>query len=552
MERVFHGGMKPPFDIYVNQAGYLPYGAKIAAFAFPAKQFSLIDERGQVRYSGEVTCFGRDECSGDTVYNADFSDFSETGRYIVCAEGKYSPLFDISPNAYRDVFEKTEKAFYFLRCGCALEPQYAGAFTHGKCHTGKALICGDNGEKPEENAETAEVSSGWHDAGDYGRYSTAASCTLGHLLYAYKLFPTAFKNQNLNIPESGGAMPDILAECRYELEWLLKMQRPDGGVYHKLTTAHHAPFVMPEEDKAQLYLLPVSSSATADFCAVCALASGVYREYDSTFSDKLMSAAEKACNKIIEDRSFKGFENPDWCGTGSYGEGDDSDNRFWAFAEMFAATGEEKYHEEMKKALEKDFFRVGFYCGAVGGFGALSYILSDREIKDNALCEQLRQEFFSAAKHQAELSDGSGYGAAMTVRNYNWGSNMCLSVSAMTFVIADYLKGERSYEKYALRQLDCLMGANPLGISYITGVGEFSCRNPHYRPAFADVIEEPIPGMVSGGPNKNLDDEAARQVIPAGTPPMKCYADITPSYSTNEIAIYWNSPVVFALAYFNR
>ena len=205
----------------------------------------------------------------------------------------------------------------------------------------------------------------------------------------------------------------------------------------------------------------------------------------------------------------------------------------------------------MKKALEKDFFRVGFYCGAVGGFGALSYILSDREDKEEALNNQLRQEFFSAAKWQAQLSDNSGYGAAMSLYNYNWGSNMCFAVSAMTLIISDYLSGERVYEKYALRQLDCLLGANPLGISYITGVGEFSCRNPHLRPAFADGIEEPIPGMVSGGPNRNLDDEVARQIIPAGTPPMKCYADITPSYSTNEIAIYWNSPVVFILAYFN-
>ena len=134
MERVFHGGMKPPFDIFVNQAGSLPHSSKTAALVFPAKQFSLVDDMGKVRYSGEVTPFGTDECSGDEVYNADFSDFSETGRYRVCTEEKYSPFFEISPNVYRDVFEKTEKAYYFLRCGCSLDPQYAGAFTHGKCH----------------------------------------------------------------------------------------------------------------------------------------------------------------------------------------------------------------------------------------------------------------------------------------------------------------------------------------------------------------------------------------------------------------------------------
>ncbi|MBE6863876.1 MAG: hypothetical protein E7495_04805 [Ruminococcus flavefaciens] len=90
---------------------------------------------------------------------------------------------------------------------------------------------------------------------------------------------------------------------------------------------------------------------------------------------------------------------------------------------------------------------------------------------------------------------------------------------------------------------------NALGISYITGIGEFRCNYPHLRPAFADGIEECIPGMIAGGPNKHLSDLFARKVIPDGTPPMKCYADDTASYSLNEITIYWNSPTVFVLAY---
>ena len=100
------------------------------------------------------------------------------------------------------------------------------------------------------------------------------------------------------------------------------------------------------------------------------------------------------------------------------------------------------------------------------------------------------------------------------------------------------------------RHLHYLLGANALGISYVTGVGEFRCNYPHLRPAFADRIEECIPGMVAGGPNRHLSDPFAKQIIPEGTAPMKCYADDTASYSLNEITIYWNSPAVFVLAYF--
>ena len=88
-----------------------------------------------------------------------------------------------------------------------------------------------------------------------------------------------------------------------------------------------------------------------------------------------------------------------------------------------------------------------------------------------------------------------------------------------------------------------------MGISYITGTGEFRVNEPHLRPAFADGIEECMPGMVSGGPNGRPADPFAWQVIKDGTPPMKCYADDTASYSLNEITIYWNSPTVFLLGY---
>ena len=74
-------------------------------------------------------------------------------------------------------------------------------------------------------------------------------------------------------------------------------------------------------------------------------------------------------------------------------------------------------------------------------------------------------------------------------------------------------------------------------------------KNPHMRPTAADSIDECIPGLVSGGPNRYPSDEAARKLIKKDTPPMKCYADDVGAYSLNEITIYWNSPAVFTAAY---
>ena len=38
-----------------------------------------------------------------------------------------------------------------------------------------------------------DMTGGWHDAGDFGRYISPAAVAVGHLLYAYELSPKAFR-----------------------------------------------------------------------------------------------------------------------------------------------------------------------------------------------------------------------------------------------------------------------------------------------------------------------------------------------------------------------
>lgn len=527
--------------IYINQSGYLTDGTKRAVILNPADKFDILDSSCKSVFSGSVNYFGFDECSGDEVYTADFSELAEEGTFTLHTDsGEISKPFEISAAAYSKLFNDVSKAFYYLRCGCGLDEKHAGVYKHGKCHHTKAVLW-------EDNSVEIEASGGWHDAGDYGRYVTAGAAALAHILYSYVLFPKAFDKQNLNIPESGNGVPDMLSECRYELEWLLKMQRTDGGVYHKLTTKGHAAFVMPEDDRGQLYALPVSSMATADFAAVSALGYRVYKKFDSEFADRLLAAAEKA-EKWLEANPEFLFDNPKECTTGSYGEWRDDDNRFWAYAELFAATGSKMYHNKMKGALEKEFSITDLGYASVGGLGALAYITCGRAECENELAEKFRKGYADEAEKLAILSKESGYSAAMSEKHYFWGSNMNLMKHGMIFAIATACC-KKDYTAFVQKQLDVLMGINALGISYVTGNGYYRCNYPHLRPSAADGIEECIPGMVIGGPNKHPVEPTARQFIPEGTPPMKSYVDREEFYSLNEITIYWNSPVVFTIAF---
>ena len=528
-------------EIFVNQAGYAVDAVKIAVLPFECEDFILQNEKGETVFSGKTRPFGLDEFSQDNVWQADFSCWKEPGTFRVVADGKKSAAFTIGENVYLPLMKDITRAFYYLRCGQELLPEHAGEYTHKACHRSLA-------REWENHDVEKEVFGGWHDAGDYGRYVTAAACALCHLLYAYVLYPEVLSGLEMNIPESGSGVPDILSECRYELEWIMKMQREDGGAYHKETTAQHAGFVMPEDDLGQLYLLPVSSMATADLAAICALAARVYRPFDAEFAGKLEKTAFRSYRWLLDNPDFLDFRNPEGCGTGGYYERDDYSNRFWAAAEMYALTGDKTYHEHMVNAMKRRFPLSQLGYGDVGGFGLLCYLLCDRE-KDAQLVERFRSAFRGDAQRFESLMNQCGYGAAMSGGDYIWGSNMVLMKHAMTFAIADWLDGENRYLPAVCRQMDYLMGVNPLGISYVTGNGEYRCNWPHLRPSSCDGIEECIPGMVCGGPNRRPADPDAQRLVPEGTAPMKCFADYDGCYSLNEITIYWNSPTVFALAY---
>lgn len=553
--------------IYLNQIGYLPHCEKLAVLTHPADTFYIQDAKtNKIVFTGNTELFNggkQDAVSGDITHHADFSALRSEGEYVLRAGDKTSVSFSIHKNVYHQLKIDLIRSYYFQRCGCALPAAYAGKFTHGCCHDTPAVLW-DNPSVP------LDLSGGWHDAGDYGRYVTAAAPALAHLLYAFELFPDRL-GDHLNIPESGNGVPDLLNECRYELTWLLKMQRADGGVFHKTGTWRHAPFIMPEYDKAPLFAYAVATPATADFAAVTALASRIYAPYEPEFAEKLKTAALLSWNFLEFHPEFIAFTNPEGSGTGEYGDSSDRDERFWAAAELFRLTKERRFLDAFSALYEEDFSKTALGYASVGGFGALSFYCnpdfeeiadtSDVKIYPVSLCsqngtnrlrERIRADFLAAADSCAALVTQNAYPVAMSASDYHWGSNMTLMNNGILLILGYLFTGENRYREAALAQLHYLLGRNALGVSYVTGHGAFSCRQPHMRTIFADGIAEPIPGFVSGGPNAHPCDEPGRRLIPDGTPPMKCYLDDYGCYSLNEVTIYWNSPAVFVTAFFDE
>lgn len=525
--------------IYVNQAGYAPEDVKRATLSGD-EGYTLFSAEGKEILKGKKE-LRPDDNSGENTAVIDFSEVKEEGcYYFTDGKGNKSASFIIGKGHYNEALFASMKMFYFQRCGMELEEKYAGKFARKACHCGGGYLL-------EDKKIRRKMLGGWHDAGDYGRYVTAGAVALAHIFYGYELFPEAL-TLDLNIPESGGKLPDILAECKYELDWILDMQEEDGGVHHKCTSQNFCGFIMPDEDDLDMVITPVSSLATADFAAIMAQASRIYRKFDASYADTLAAAARKSWQWLMENPSFV-FENPREVTTGTYEDMCDTDERLWAATEMFRLDGSDEAKRVILSVLELKISLSSLGWADVGGLGTLAVICSGPEAFGEDLYNRMLLKWMDEADRLVEVAQRNDFGLALRPREFTWGSNMVVLTNAMLLCVAHYLTKDVKYLQTAQYQLDYIFGRNANDLSYVTGIGERAFKHPHLRPTEADGIDEPIPGFVSGGPNFRPCDEAANMDNMGDKPAMKRYVDHWQSYSTNEITIYWNSPLVFALGY---
>lgn len=524
-------------SIITNQIGYQCKDKKVAVFRnVSGTLFSVIDAKtGKEVYAASVSKAINNPASDETIVLGDFSSVSIAGTYQIKMEGYgVSYPFVIDNDVYKPVLKDLFRMYYLQRCGMEITKELGGIYAHPACHNTLATIYGTD--------KKIDVTGGWHDAGDYGRYIVAAAVTIADLLYAYESNCSLFES-NFQIPESNSKVPDILSEVRYELDWMLKMQDPEtGGVYHKVTCASFPGFVMPEEETEPLVVAPISVTATATFAACMALSIPYYLNYDEEFCKRCYHAATRAWNALQNLHMPGGFKNPEGIVTGEYGDATDTDEIYWAAAEMYKLTGKQEYHDAFKQLATQKVLH-GYGWEDVGSFGNRAYITTSFPIDKNVI-ELITTSMKNYGKQLLDLSLNDGYGISLGM-DYVWGSNMVVANNGMALLDAYHLTKDKTYKYAAKAHLDYLLGKNPMAICYVTGHGSVSPLTPHHRPSIAK--NKAMPGMLVGGPDGGLHDPQAVATL-TGMPPAKCYVDHLDSYSTNEITIYWNSPLIYLLA----
>ena len=522
---------KTEASIITNQVGYRSDASKMVVVrGGNSSEFKVVNDTDKsVAFKGSLSAPIKNASADETDQIGDFSSVRTPGSYHIEVDGlDNSYSFVIRDKVYDGLLDDTVKMLYLQRCGTQVKDD---TFGHGACHATKAKIYGTN--------DTIDVSGGWHDAGDYGRYVVPGAKAVADILYAYIDNPGLF-GDSIGIAESGNGTADVLDEARFELEWMLKMQRNDGGVYHKVSCATFPGFVMPEEETDELIVTPVSTPATADFAASMALAYECYKDVDSSFANKCLAAAEKAWSFLSDNPNFI-FTNPSDIVTGDYGDffKNDKDERYWAACQLYRATGENKY----LSAAESIGAKTGFGWSDMGDYGNLAILTMKDADKNSDVYKAALSGIITQADSLLETVSANPYGSSLT--KYDWGSNMNIADNGIVLNLAYRLTGKFKYKDAAERQLDYLLGVNPLGTCFVTGWGTVSPEHPHHRPSVAK--NKAMPGMVVGGVDQSIEDDAAKAYC-TDLPAAKRWVDNDGSYSTNEITIYWNSPLTYLIA----
>ncbi len=581
-------------DILTNQVGYFAGREKKATLLCTDEDevgFEVIDESGDTVYEGKSEYFGYDEDSEDTVHIIDFSDLDESGTFFIKADnGAESREFRVfgkdEVSDYSALLYDSLNYFYQNRSGIEIESEYISSGDKDDLARAAGHVS-DDAEIQHTwgysgTSGTVDVTGGWYDAGDHGKYTVNGGLSLWMLQDLYEFFEYTdngeiFADGSMNIPESGNGLPDLLDEARWEMEWMLKMQI-DGGdysgmAYHK---AHDETWtglgVAPADDDKKRIIKPPTTAATLNLAACAAQSARLWQELDGDFADECLDAAEKAyaAAKKHPDMYAPLDES---VGGGAYGDNDVSDEFYWAAMELYAATADSDYLDDAKDSeyymavpvslgSGESVDSVGtFDWGNTAALGTFTALLNEDSFDDS---DKALESLKKAADFYIKAEEKQGYGLpyAQSTLSYNdsdkgylWGSNSFVADNAIVLALASVMNDDDDvYANGALQGLDYLLGRNAMDYSYVTGYGTHTTENPHHR-WWSNQIDDKFPkapcGVLAGGPNSGMQDPWVRGMgwKKGEVAPQKCYVDHIEAWSVNECTINWNASLAWLTAY---
>jgi hypothetical protein len=518
--------------LLTNQVGYRPSSTKTCSTKGTKKRdFEVVEiTTGRVAYKG--TLMPQDGDFG-TYLKADFSSVVKEGRYYLRADTLRSYPFTISSTVYQPEMDMIVSYFSKQRCGASTTGYLS------PCHL-------DDGIRVD-NGKHQDVTGGWHDASDLRKWVSATLYGVIGLARAYNLEPPQYRK-------------NILDELRWGNQYFLKMQEPQGYIMdfvggdlkkhsdnnrwtdNKISNGGDIKLVTPNAGSSnQLSLValgsddriiqtqPVEMSAQYNFITAEAMVAGITSKSDPGYSKRCLDAAKKCYEWCLKSASDTSTIN-----IGAALE---------AAIEMYRTTNQQTYHEnavdlslKLKKLQVTDqasevsgFFYVSFsdrqpykniWNGCQAFIGLTDMVQLFPKDKDAALWKVMIKDY--ARRYVLTLSQKNNFGIApwglytnedpggnRKIGNYwyryfmqpelEWwvGINSNIASTGIGLLKAAAVLKDDHMKAAAQKQLDWILGSNPLNSSTLLGAGY---NHPEHFPGSSFLPNVPVlPGAVLNG-----------------------------------------------------
>ncbi|KAA8521112.1 hypothetical protein F0562_011735 [Nyssa sinensis] len=381
----------------------------------------------------------------------------------------------------------------------------------------------------------ADLTGGYYDAGDNVKFNFPMAFTTTMLSWSTLEYGRRMGSELQNSRAAIRWATDYLLKCATATPGKLYVGVGDPNVDHKcwerpedMDTVRSVYFVSPSNP---------GSDVAGETAAALAAASMVFRVVDPAYSRLLLNTAKKVMQFAVQYRgaysnSLGSAVCPFYCSYSGYKDELLWDNKYAGARVLLsrrALLGNDKTFEPFRQQAEDFMCRIlpnSPYSSTQYTPGGLMYKLSESNLQ---------------------------YVTAITFLLTTYGKYM--TSAKHTFNCGNILVTPPTLRTLAKKQVDYILGENPLKMSYMTGYGTDYPRRIHHRgSSLPSLARHPQSFGCEGGfqpffytanPNPNILIGA----IVGGPNQNDAYSDDRTDYSHSEPATYINAAIVGPLAY---
>ena len=380
-----------------------------------------------------------------------------------------------------------------------------------------------------------DLSGGYYDAGDNCKFNFPQAGTLTLIAWSAIDFADGYKK--------AGQYKYVLDMIKWGTDYFIKCHPSKNELYITVGDASldHSYWYPPEYINYEYPSYKIDpdhpgTEVAAETAATLAAASILFKEEDALYSELLLQHAIEIYNFADTYRGSFSESLPEmpniYISTYYY------DELAWGALWLYRATGNEEYRQKFEIITsESDYSDFDLPISWNNKYPGV-YILAAQLLDESKYMIQA-QKYTKILLNENKTNGGLYF---CDNSKYGGSNRYAANAAATTLLLANILNEKNSireqYINFAQKQINYILGDNPLGINYIVGAEKNSPKNINHKGAsFSyDIKANPFNvytlwGAMVGGPNEN-----------------DFYEDVSSDYLKNGVSIDYNAGFTVALA----